>query len=282
MSGSNALEARFRVSVGSGESRFSVDAELAIDTGVLVLFGPSGAGKTLTLQALAGLVTPTSGAIVIAGETLFEERRAIDVPAHRRRLGYVPQHHALFPHLDVAANVAFGRPRSERRGDGARTEALLEELGITHLAKAMPARLSGGERQRVALARALAVEPRLLLLDEPFASIDRAGRTELLEMLRAVLAKRRTSAIFVTHDPDEARAVGDRLTLYERGRTVTTGTPAELLGSEGLVVRGEAAGPPTSNGSGRSALALRNAVLEGPSDVIASADGALRFEVGKR
>src|SRR5262245_59214268 len=110
-----ALDAKLVVHVGSGQSLFSVDAELSLDRGVLVLFGPSGAGKSLTLQALAGLVTPAEGHIAVAGETLYDAQQRINVPAHRRRIGYVPQDPSLFPFLDVAENVAFGLPRSERR-----------------------------------------------------------------------------------------------------------------------------------------------------------------------
>jgi epoxide hydrolase-like predicted phosphatase len=170
-----ALEAHIRTEVGSGAGAFRLDAELRLERGILVLFGPSAAGKSLTLRALAGLVPVREGFVRVAGDTLFESASRVDRPAHRRRIGYVPQHHALFPFCDAAANVAFGLPLRERRRGSPRVRALLEEVGIAHLASARPASLSGGERQRVALARALAVAPRLLLLDEPFASIDRAG-----------------------------------------------------------------------------------------------------------
>lgn len=162
-----ALEASFVVEVGRGESRFHLEAELALDRGVLVLFGPTGAGKSLALQALGGLVRPLRGRIVLQGEVLFDGARRIHVPAHRRRIGYVPQHNSLFPFADVARNVAFGLPRRERRPDHPLVRALLAEFGLEHLARARPHSLSGGERQKVALARALVVEPRLLLLDEP-------------------------------------------------------------------------------------------------------------------
>ena len=226
-----ALEADIRVEVGDRRSSFTVDAELALETGLLILFGPSGAGKSLVLQALGGLVTPSSGRIVVAGETLFDADAKIDVPAHKRHLGYVPQHHSLFPFCDVMANVLFGLPRAQRNRKDPRILALLEELGIDHLARARPESLSGGERQRVALARALAVRPRLLLLDEPFAAIDFDGRQALRDTLRRTLAQHQTPAVFITHEPREARALGDRLVLFERGHTLRTGTPEEILGS---------------------------------------------------
>src|SRR5262249_8351464 len=157
-----------------------------------VLFGPSGVGKTLALQALAGLLPGVRGHVRVAGEVLLDTSRRVDVPAHARRIGYVPQQHALVPFLDVAGNVAFGLPPPERRGP--RVTALLDELGLRALASARPGSLSGGERQRVALGRALAVEPRLLLLDEPFASIDEEGRAVLYKLVRTVIDRRRMPA----------------------------------------------------------------------------------------
>ena len=225
----NALEARIDASVGEGAAAFVIRAELRLERGILVLFGPSGAGKSLTLQALAGLVPVRHGFVRVGGETLFESDGGVDLPAHRRRIGYVPQHHALFPFCDAAANVAFGLPRRERRRDASRVQDLLREVGLAHLAEARPASLSGGERQRVALARALAVEPRLLLLDEPFASIDRAGRAALWHTLREVLARRATPAVLVTHDAGEARRVGQAAVRLEAGRSVASGDPAAVI-----------------------------------------------------
>jgi ABC-type sulfate/molybdate transport systems ATPase subunit len=150
------------------------------------------------------------------------------VPAHLRRVGYVPQNQGLFPFLDVAANVAFGLPRGPDRSS--RASAWLDELGIAHLARARPASLSGGERQRVALARALAVEPRLLLLDEPFASVDDEGCQALRVVVRDVIRRHRIPAVLVTHDADEAVALGDRLVRFVRGKTVGAGAPRAMLG----------------------------------------------------
>lgn len=220
-----ALEAELTLDVGG----FAVHAELRLQEGVLVFFGPSGAGKSLTLRAIAGLVRPKAGFIRVRGETLFDSARGVDVPSHLRRIGYVPQHHSLLPFRDVSANVAFGLPRAERKGDSAEVRALLEELGLAHLAHAMPPRLSGGERQRVALARALAVRPRLLLLDEPFASLDLEGRRRLREVVKETLRRHETPAAFVTHDPEEALTVGTQVVRFERGRTTETGVPALLL-----------------------------------------------------
>ena len=262
-----ALDARLEITVGAGDRAFHVEAELILTEGVLVLFGPSGVGKTLTLQALAGLLGGVRGHLRIAGETLLDSARGVLVPAHARRVGYVPQQHALFPFLDVAGNVAFGLPRPARRGGG--VAALLDELGLAALASARPTSLSGGERQRVALARALAIEPRLLLLDEPFASIDQAGRGALRRVLREVIDRRGVPAVLVTHDADEAIALGDRLVRFARGKTHVAGEPRALLGrGDHVLVTGEAAGPADPLGEGRARVRLRDAVVEGPEEAL--------------
>jgi ABC-type sulfate/molybdate transport systems ATPase subunit len=223
-----ALQARLSLEKRGRGARFVLDVELAAPGGILVLFGPSGAGKTLTLEGLAGLERPSAGFVRLGGEVLFEGARSVWVPPYRRGIGYVPQRSSLFPFADVLGNVGFGLPRAERRGPLA--ASLLEELGIAHRARARPDELSGGERQRVALARALAVSPRLLLLDEPFASIDRAGRAALGKTLRDVLTRRGTPAVLVTHDAVEAKELGDWLVPIEGGRSGKAVTPAEFLG----------------------------------------------------
>jgi molybdate transport system ATP-binding protein len=226
-----ALDAEVTVTVGRSAGAFTVEARMSLEAGVLVLFGPSGAGKTLSLRAIAGLLRPTRGSVRAVGEALFDAERGIDVPAHLRRIGYVPQQQALFPHLDVLGNVVFGLSRGERVRPGPEVLGLLDELGIAHLAKARVGSLSGGERQRVALGRALAARPRLLLLDEPFSALDRVAREELGRKLREALGRRGLSAVLVTHDPDEAAALGDRVVRFERGRSVEAVTPAEMFGA---------------------------------------------------
>ncbi len=281
-----ALDARLSIAVGAGDRAFAVEAELSLDEGVIVLFGPSGVGKTLTLLALAGLLPRVGGHLRVAGETLLDARRGVDVPAHARRIGYVPQQHALFPFLDVAGNVAFGLPRAERRGRSERVRALLDELGLLALASASPASLSGGERQRVALGRALAIEPRLLLLDEPFASIDEEGRAGLQRLLRAVIERRGTPAVLVTHHAGEAAALGDRLVRFERdrgrGRSVAAGDPREALGLAGaVVVTGTRRGPVEALGEGRGRVRLDGATIEGPEAVVGGEEGGVvRVERG--
>jgi molybdate transport system ATP-binding protein len=282
--GAPALEARLTVIAGSGAGAFTVEAELSLSEGVLVLFGPSGAGKTLTVQGLAGLVRPARGHMRLGGETLFDADRRVFVPPHKRRIGYVPQHQSLFPFLDVAGNVAFGLPRRERRADNPRIVALLEELGLARLARAPASALSGGERQRVALGRALAVEPKLLLLDEPLASIDQEGRAALRATLREAIRKRGIPAVLVTHDPEEALALGDELVRFERGRTTIAGTPGSLLGrGHAVTIAGEAAGAPEPIGEGRARIAIRAATVEAPAELLAPGeDGVLRLALRTR
>jgi molybdate transport system ATP-binding protein len=279
-----ALEARLRLQVGRDGATFTVEAELLLTEGVLVLFGPSGSGKSLTVQAIAGLLRPRAGQITVGGETLFDDEKRIDVPVHKRKIGYVPQQQSLFPFLDVAENVVFGLPRNQRDVTSAPIAHLLEELGIAHIAHGRPDDLSGGERQRVALARALATGPRLLLLDEPFASIDQDGRAALRQVLRETLKRRGVPAVFVTHDPDDALDLGDTLVRFERGRTTTSGAPKELLRrGEAVVVAGEPSGPAEILSSGRGAMTLRDARVEAPLELLErGGDGQVRLVLRTR
>ncbi len=275
-----ALDARLSLVVGEGERAFALRVELALEAGVLVLFGPSGAGKTLTLQALAGLLPRVRGHLRVGGEVLLDSARGVSVPAEARRIGYVPQQHALFPFLDVAGNVAFGLPRAERRGSKVRD--LLDELGLAKLATARPGSLSGGERQRVALGRALAVEPRLLLLDEPFASIDEEGRAALQKLLRALIDRRGMPAVLVTHQARVAALLGDRLVRFERGRTVAAGLPRALLAAsgEGVTITGARRGPTETIAGGRARARLDDATVEGPEEPLRGPESEpLRIEL---
>ncbi|GGG48335.1 sulfate ABC transporter ATP-binding protein [Kocuria dechangensis] len=201
---------------------------LEADAPVTVLFGPSGAGKTTLLRCVAGLDAPAPPArVVLDGEVWNEGRRRVN--ARRRGIGYLFQDHALFPHMGVDANVAYGLtglPRAERR---ARTAQALADAGVAHLAGRATRGLSGGEAQRVALARALAVRPRLLLLDEPLSALDAPTRTGLRAGLRAVLASSGTPTLLVTHDRAEALALGDRLVVLVDGRVHQQGPVQEVF-----------------------------------------------------
>lgn len=186
-----------------------------------VLFGASGSGKSLTLHCMAGLLRPDYGHIRLAGHTFYDGEAGIFVPARQRRVGYMFQDYALFPHYDVLQNVAYagsglwGHVRGERRD---KAMALLERFGLTHLANSLPGQLSGGQRQRTALARALFAEPQLLLLDEPFSALDpllrEQTRLELMEILDALPMP----VVIITHDPEDVDIFAQSLIIYAEGR----------------------------------------------------------------
>jgi molybdate transport system ATP-binding protein len=220
---------RLEVAISLTVPGFRLDVEWSAGTGVAVLFGPSGAGKTLTLSCLAGLITPTAGRIVVDDHVFFDSAAGIDVPAQARRVGYVFQGYALFPHLTVADNLGFGlrdRPRDER---AQRVRRVVEQLGLGGLERRYPGELSGGQRQRVALARALAIEPALLQLDEPLSALDAPLRRALRDELRQLLSAFGTAAVVVTHDFTEAYRLGDRIVVYDAGRVVQSAPRSELL-----------------------------------------------------
>jgi molybdate transport system ATP-binding protein len=205
---------------------FRLDVSFAVPRGrTLALVGESGAGKTTVLRLLAGLDRPEHGRIEMDGASW------LDLPPWRRPIGYVPQDSALFPHLGVRENVAFGLRRMglESRALDAKVASMLERLGIASLAERRPHELSGGQSQRVALARALVLEPELLLLDEPLASLDLATRRVMRGELRRLLAGSRQATVLVTHSPMEAVALGDRILVLEEGRGSQEGTSDELL-----------------------------------------------------
>ncbi len=204
---------------GSHGARAAVEAvSLSLRTGQIgVLIGPSGCGKTSLLRAIAGLERLTAGRIAIKGEVLSDAHAAVHLAPEGRRIGMVFQDYALFPHLSVGQNVAFGihhLPKAERR---ARTEEVLDLVGLGHAALRAPHQLSGGQQQRIALARALAPKPRLLLLDEPFSSLDVDLRERLAQEVRTILKTSATTALFVTHDQLEAFAVGDVIGVMNKG-----------------------------------------------------------------
>ena len=201
----------------------SVDLQIAPGE-FFTLLGASGCGKTTTLRLIAGLETPDGGRIEIAGREVAGP--AGSLPPERRRVGMVFQHYALFPHLSAAANVAFGLPRRwPRAAREARVAEMLGLVGLAALGHRMPHELSGGQQQRVALARALAPEPALLLLDEPFSNLDARMRMTVREEVRDILVRAGSTAIFVTHDQEEALFVGDRIAILNGGRLEQLGTP---------------------------------------------------------
>jgi sulfate transport system ATP-binding protein len=198
---------------------------------LLALLGPSGSGKTTLLRIIAGLEFPHPN----DGKVLFDERDVTWSSAYERRAGFVFQHYALFNHLTVAENIAFGlrvRPRKNRPPESEiqkKIKDLLEMVQLPGLEKRFPAQLSGGQRQRIALARALAVEPKILLLDEPFGALDAKVRKELRKWLREFHDQTGLTTIFVTHDQEEAFELADHVTILHQGRIQQSGTPKEIL-----------------------------------------------------
>lgn len=191
---------------------YLLDLELET-SGTLVIVGPNGSGKTTLLLALLGALRPTRGRVEVGGTVLFDSEARVDVPVEERRVGFVPQDYALFPHLTVEENVGFSG------GAGP-----LKDLGLEPLRARKPATLSGGEKQRVALARALAVSPRALLLDEPLAALDVQSRRTVRAFLAGWLKQLGLPTLVVTHDPQDAKALGGDIAVLEAGRIVQRGT----------------------------------------------------------
>lgn len=197
--------------------RFEYNAAFEADQEIVVLFGHSGAGKSVTLQAIAGLVTPHAGRIEVAGRVVFDSAARVNLPAQQRGVGYVVQELALFPHMTVADNVAFGL-EGAKRDRHAQIRPLLSRLGLDGFEERMPGTLSGGQRQRVALGRALARDVPLLLLDEPFSALDESLRRLLRAELLRLRAELGLTVVFVTHDLREAHLLADRLAVFDGGR----------------------------------------------------------------
>lgn len=218
------IDIDLNTSVTDGTRRFDLAVRFAAEAPVVALYGPSGAGKSLTLQSIAGLLRPTAGHIRIGGRTLYDAKRGIDLPAAERGVGYLFQNYALFPHLSVRENVAFGLTnwwcRRLSPDAAARVDGLLQSFGLSALAHSRPATLSGGQQQRVALARALVCEPAVLLLDEPFAALNPMLRQELRRELAQVCAHWQTPVVMITHDIDDVLALADVAFVIECGQVV--------------------------------------------------------------
>ena len=209
---------------------FRLAVRLQVGTEICVLFGPSGVGKTTTLNIIAGLLAPDAGEILLDGRPLFRRGRpgtACNVPARHRNIGYVFQGYALFPHLNALENVAY--PLRRQRDARSRAVALLERMHLAHLADRYPAELSGGQQQRVAIARALAADPQVLLLDEPFSALDAGVREHLQRDLAALQAELRLAVIYVTHRLEDAFAMGHTLAVMGEGQVAQVGPIEEVF-----------------------------------------------------
>ncbi len=253
---------------------FRLDVALAVPAGsTTAVVGPNGAGKSTLLRALAGLAPLTAGRVALGGRGLEDPGgSAARIPAEGRGIGVVFQDHLLFPHLSALQNVAFG-PRAHgvapAVADG-RARALLDRLGIAHLADRRPAALSGGQSQRVALARALVLEPSLLLLDEPTAALDAGTRLDVRDLLADELLRFGGAAVLVTHDPVDALALADRIQVLEDGRQVQEGAPAEVAARPATAYVARLVGMNRLTGSDADGRPV--VVLAAPADVRLSRD----------
>jgi molybdate transport system ATP-binding protein len=223
------LNARLRKRFAAPAQMFVLEAEFRAAPGFTILFGPSGAGKTTVLDCVAGLAKPDSGRITIGDRGLFDGAQGTDLAVAKRRVGYVFQSLALFPHLTVERNVQYGLTHLPQGERAMRTSAILQAFRIAHLAQRYPREISGGESQRTALARTLVTDPAVLLLDEPLAALDAATKAKIIDDLRAWNQAHRIPILYVTHSREEVFALGERVIVLDAGRIVAQGTPHEVI-----------------------------------------------------
>jgi molybdate transport system ATP-binding protein len=224
-----------RIDIDLPLDAFDLNLAVELKASVTALYGPSGAGKTSLLEAVAGLRQPRRAEISIGEEVLFSSRTGVSLPPERRRVGYVPQDVLLFPHLSVRRNIGYGARRSSEKR--LTFETIAEALEIAPLADRSPARISGGERQRVALGRALMSDPRLLLLDEPLAALDLGLKERILPYLRRVQQVFQIPAVYVTHDVRDVLTFCDEVLVVDRGQRVAQGPPAQVLAERNVMQR---------------------------------------------
>jgi molybdenum ABC transporter ATP-binding protein len=212
-----------------GSPPFFLDVSVEVPPGITILFGPSGAGKSTLLDCIAGLARPDEGRIVAGEEVLFDSHAGVDRPPQARRIAYVFQTLALFPHMSAEQNVSYGLNGLPHEQSAARVGEILKAFRVDKLRTRKPAEISGGERQRIALARSLVTQPRVLLLDEPLTGLDAELKASIVEDLRAWNAASRIPILYVTHTREEVDALGERVIAMDHGRVLSTGTPFEVL-----------------------------------------------------
>lgn len=225
------FDLHIRKTVASGQRKFDLDVRLTTDCRRIVILGDSGAGKSLTLKAIAGLITPEQGHIRMGGTTLFDKKAGINLAPQMRKLAYLFQDYALFPHLNVRQNIGFGLTHGcfnpHEQGRDAKVDYWLEAFHLLPVAHQLPHELSGGQKQRTALARALISQPKALLLDEPFAALDPALRLVMRKELDALQSALQVPMILITHDPEDAQVFGEQVLHLRDGRIQTSDMPQE-------------------------------------------------------
>jgi molybdate transport system ATP-binding protein len=227
---------------GAQDPSFILDVSIEVPPGITILFGASGAGKSTLLDCLAGLVRPDDGQITVGGEVLFDSQRGIHVPVPKRRIAYVFQTLALFPHLNAEENVAYGLSGLREGEIRERVAAILKVFRVEKLRKQKPGEISGGEKQRIALARSLVAEPCVLLLDEPLTGLDAELKSAIVDDLRAWNAAKGIPILYVTHSREEVDALGERVIALDNGRVVSSGVPMEVLNAPRRKKLAQAAG----------------------------------------
>jgi ABC-type sulfate/molybdate transport systems ATPase subunit len=218
----------WQVSIAAKLGSLNLEVDIHTDSATSVIIGPNGSGKTTLLRIIAGAYSPDQGRISVGGRILFDDKQLVDLPPEEREVGYVPQGYGLFPHLSVAANVAYGLRKTAAESRKRTVLEFLEEMECADLADRMPSSLSGGEQQRVALARALILFPKLVLLDEPLGALDASARRRMRGFLASHLRKRATPTIVVTHDVRDIVALDAHVLVLENGVVVQSGTPLQL------------------------------------------------------
>lgn len=217
------------VNISKTLAEFKLDVAFSVDQEIMAILGPSGCGKTMTLKCIAGLMSPDTGAITIDGKVWFDSSRTIDVAARTRKVGYVFQNYALFPHMTVYDNIAFGMHKLSTEQRRERVQLLLQKMRLEQMGHRFPSQLSGGQQQRVALVRAIAPEPDVLLLDEPFSALDtnvkKRLETELLELHNYY----KGHVLFVTHNLEEAYRLSSKIAIYEAGRILQYGEKRTII-----------------------------------------------------
>ena len=231
--GTSALSATFQKQLNSPGQNFILNVDFQAVPGFTILFGSSGAGKTTLLDCVAGIVTPDSGRIAIGERLIFDAGR-VSVPVAKRRAGYVFQTLALFPHLTVEQNVAYGLSHLGRAERSARTASILQAFRISHVARQKAREISGGESQRAALARTLVTDPEVLLLDEPLAALDAPTKAKIIDDLREWNRNHRIPILYVTHSREEVFALGETVLVLDHGRIVAQGTPHQVMNAPQL------------------------------------------------
>jgi len=229
-----SVDIAIRKTLRSDDRHFELDVAIVSQQRRILLFGPSGSGKSLTLRAVAGLLTPDAGHVLIDGRVLYDSASRIDLPTRVREVAYVYQDYALFPHLTVAQNIGFGLDRGwlnpRRRQNDERVRSWIDSFELGNVADSYPSRISGGQRQRVALARALVSGPRIVVLDEPFAALDPALRGRMRDELMALQARLDLQLMVITHDPADVEALDGHTFEIRDGRVAGTPDRPPLVG----------------------------------------------------